>query len=109
MNTREQRVQMAAVHMQDAMQSAISDGTRASAAFDAGYTWLLVALDSPTGQAHPTVEAIQSGISRLGVNTETMAIAQEYLKRRYASEGSGDMLAGLLDWARDMQVKAGET
>ncbi|MEO8120131.1 MAG: hypothetical protein ABI606_12535 [Rhodoferax sp.] len=107
MNTREQRLQMADVHMRDAMKGVISNETRASAAFDAGYTWLLVALDAPTGQAHPGVEAIQSAISRLGVSPEKMAIADEYLNRRYAPEGSGDLLAGLLDWAQEMQVQAG--
>ena len=107
MNTNEQRLQIAEVHMKDAMQRVISDGTRAAAAFDAGYTWLLVALNAPTGGAHPGVEAIRNGINQLDVGPEKMTAALAFLKRQYSPEGVEDLLDELLDWAQMMKKLAG--
>lgn len=107
MNIREQRLNIAAVHLRDALQSDLSQGTRASCAFDAGYTWLLVALDTPTGQTHPDIEAFQQAIDRLNVDPRQMEIAIEYLKKQYSPIGPGDLLARLLVWAQAMQKLAG--
>ena len=87
----------------------MSDGTRAVAAFDAGYTWLLVALDAPTGGTHPCVEAIQRGISQLGVGPQKMTVALEFLNRRYPAEDVADLLEELVVWAQTMKEAAGET
>jgi hypothetical protein len=104
--TNEQRLQMAEVHIHDAMQNVISDGTRASAAFDAGYTWLLVALDAPTGLTHPGIEEIQNGIKQFHVSPREMAPALEFLNRQYTPEGVDDLLQELLVWAQQMKELA---
>lgn len=93
--------------MHDAMQNVISAETRAAAAFDAGYTWLLVALDAPTGQTHPGVEAIVSGVERLGIDAAAMTAARAYMDRQYTATGTEDLLDALVAWAQQMKALAG--
>ena len=93
--------------MQDAMRKESSASTRESCAFDAGYLFLLVALDAPEKGIHPAVEAIQNGTRQLDVDKEQMAVALEFLSRQYAPQCAGKLLPGLLHWAQDMKELAG--
>ena len=107
MNANQNLLQMAKMLTQDALREENLTSTRERCAFVAGYFYLLVALDAPAEDTHPTIETLQNGPPQLDIGEETMAAALEFLNQQHASEGVGDLLASLLHWGQDMKELAG--
>jgi len=105
---KEARKTMAEIHMRDASQECIADLTltRTRAAFDAGYVWLLVALDEPRGGEHPNQALLHAAVSRLNVPHRTIAPALEFISQLYKPSGAEPMLAEMLQWAARMKALA---
>ena len=103
---REARLVMAEIHMRDASHAGLSDLTRARTAFDAGYVWLLVALDEPSGGEHPTQDVLRAAVSRLQVPHRTIAPALAFLSQQFNPSGAKPMLAEMLEWATKMKAVA---
>jgi hypothetical protein len=107
MKPSEKRRELAEALMKDAMRKENSVSTREHCAFDAGYLYLLVSLDTPLGGTHPGIETIQTGIRQLDVDPEEMTAAQAFLKRQYSPERVGELLEELMSWAQQMKTLAG--
>ena len=103
---KEARQTMAEILLRDASQERISEPERTRAAFDAGYIWLLTALDEPRGGEHPNQALLHAAVSRLNVPHRTIAPALEYLSQLYKPSGAEPMLAEMLKWAARMKALA---
>lgn len=106
---RKAREDIAAVHMKDAAQARLSEHTRANCAFDAGYTWLLIALDEPRGGEHPSTDLLRSASLRLNVDPRTVAPALSFLSQRLKPFTQEHQLQSMLDWSKKMKALAGPT
>ena len=111
MNTKENMRAMADRYLRDATTSQYhSTHSQASAAFEAGYCYLLVTLDAPTGSpdgTHPGVALLNQAAARFGLEQSVMNPAREFIDLQYSPEGVGHLLDALLPWARQMKTLAG--
>ena len=110
MNPKENRRAMADRYLRDATTSQYhSTHSQASAAFEAGYFYLLVALDAPTGSpdgTHPGVALLNQTVALFGLERSVMKPAAEFIELQYSPEGAGHLLDELLPWARQMKTLA---
>ena len=106
MTTNENRHRVASEFIHAALRDENSRATREKCAFDAGYVYLLIALNSPVGGEHPGVEQLQRGINQLGVGSEKMSVALTFLKRQDSPYEAVDLLEKLLHWAQAMRELA---
>ena len=103
---REAREEIAAVHMTDAAQVRLSEHTRALCAFDAGYIWLLIALDEPRGGEHPSSALLRAAGRRLHVDEGIFAPGLVFLSQRLEPFGEKQKLQAMLEWAKEMKALA---
>ncbi len=110
MDVRKNRRAMADGYLRDAVSQSVSVHSQASAAFDAGYIYLLVALDAPTGSpdgTHPGVALLHQAVERFGLERPVMRAAEEFMDLQYSPAGVAHLLDALLLWARQMKALAG--
>jgi len=103
---KEARHDIAEVHMTNASRVRISEHTRGICAFDAGYTWLLVALDEPRGGEHPSSALLRAASRRLHVDDRIIAPGLVFLSQRLEPFGEKQRLQAMLEWAKKMKALA---
>lgn len=106
MDVRKNRRTMADRYLRDAVSQAHSTHSQASAAFEAGYFYLLVALDAPTGSpdgTHPGVALLHQAVARFGLEWSVMRPAEAFIDQQYSPEGAGHLQRQLLVWALQMK------
>ena len=109
MNVKKNRRIMADRYLRYAMHKEHSTHSHASAAFESGYFYLLVALDAPTGSpegTHPGVALVHQAVERFELEPQVMNPAREFIDLQYSPEGVGHLHAELLAWAQQMKKLA---
>lgn len=112
MDVKKNRRAIADAYLRDAVGQALSPGSQAAAAFEAGYFYLLVATDAPAGSpegTHPGVELLHHAAVKFGLGWSVMKPAVEFIDKQYSPNGVAHLLDELLPWARKMQALAAPT
>ena len=109
MDVKKNRRDIADGYLRDAVSQALSPGSQAAAAFEAGYFYLLVATDAPIGSpegTHPSVELLLQAAAQFGLERSVMKPAQDFIELQYSPNGVAHLLDELLPWARKMKTLA---
>ena len=109
MNTKAVRRRMAEGFLHDSELETSSIDLRATATFDAGYFFLLVALEAPTGGVdgmHPGLELLNQAVAKFGLDPSVMEPAWAFIAQQYSPGGGGRLIQNLLTWARQMKQLA---
>lgn len=99
------RMALAARILKDAYSTATA-GTRATAAFDAGYLYTLVALDAPSEGEHPSRAVLQEAVEEFGLAGQGIRSAFSFLDLQYSPTGPGELIPRLLVWVQEMKLLA---
>ena len=99
------RMTLAARILKDAFSTA-TEGTRATAAFDAGYLYTLIALDAPAEGEHPSRGVLEDATREFGLSGQGIRGAKSFLELQYSGTCVGDLLPRLLIWAQEMKRMA---
>ena len=106
MNTTEVRRSMAENFLRDAALETSSIDSRATAAFDAGYFFLLVSLDAPTGGPngkHPGLDLLTQAAATFSLAPSVMEPAWEFIAQQYSPTNVKRLLDDLCAWAEQMK------
>jgi len=109
MDVKKNRRSIADRYLRDAVSREHSSESQASAAFEAGYFYLLVATDAPTGSpegTHPSAEVLRQAALRFGLESPVMKPGLDFIRLQYSPKGVGHLGEELLAWARKMQAFA---
>ena len=106
MNTTAVRRSMAENFLRDAALETSSIDSRATAAFDAGYFFPLVALEAPTGGLngrHPGLDLLTQAAATFRLALSVMAPAWQFIAQQYSPTNVKRLLDDLCVWAEKMK------
>lgn len=80
-----------------------TEGTCTSDVFDAGYLYVLAALNAPPGGEHPSRDVLNNASARFNLNGEGIHSAISFVELQYSRTFPSHLFPQLLVWARDMK------